>query len=184
MTQEPNAHSHATTYGLGKWLLGGLVGGGIVLGLLIGAYAVGYHRGQDHAGTQTTAAAPAATTTTAAPTATAAAGSVGPVTPTPALVARGKELFTADSCVGCHSLGSTAGAGPGLGGVAGRTVELADGSTVTSDDAYLARSLTDPDAEIVKGYKPGLMSAAIAGFQLGTKPDDVRALVAFLKSQT
>ena len=54
---------------------------------------------------------------------------------------------------------------------------------VTADDAYLARSISDPDAQIVKGYRAGLMAAAIAGFDLAHKPDDIRALVAFIKSQ-
>ena len=33
---------------LWKWLLGGLVAGGAVLGLMVGAYAIGYDRGDDH----------------------------------------------------------------------------------------------------------------------------------------
>jgi len=35
----------------------------------------------------------------------------------------------------------------------------------------------------VKGYRAGLMPAAIAAYNLGGKPDDVRALVVFIKSQ-
>jgi hypothetical protein len=54
---------------------------------------------------------------------------------------------------------------------------------VTADDAYLRRAIADPDAEIVKGYRAGVMSAAISGFGLDAKPDDVDALVAYLKSQ-
>jgi hypothetical protein len=34
---------------------------------------------------------------------------------------------------------------------------------------------------VVKGYRAGVMSAAIAGYELSAKPDDVRALVAFMK---
>ena len=102
---------------------------------------------------------------------------------TPALVARGKQLYSADSCAGCHSLTGAAGAGPTLKGLAGSTTTLDDGKTVRADDAYLARSITDPDAQIVRGYHAGLMAPAIASFDLGSKPNDVRALVAFLKSQ-
>jgi cytochrome c2 len=173
---------HGTSDGLWRWLLGGLVAGGAILGLLIAAYAVGYHRGQD----SRPSAAPATTTaraaTTTAATTTAAAG-LGPVTPTPALVAQGKQLYSSDGCAACHSLTGAAGAGPTLKGVAGGTSELASGGTVTADDAYLERSITDPDAEIVKGYRPGIMSTAIAGHALASKPDDVRALVAYIKSQ-
>ncbi|HSP74531.1 MAG TPA: cytochrome c [Gaiellaceae bacterium] len=172
---------------LARWLVSGLVAGAVILGLLIGAYAIGYHRGQHHAAQATAASAPPPTTTapatTTAATTTAPATS-GPVTATPALVARGKQLFASDGCVGCHSLSGASGAGPSLEGLAGGTVKLTSGKTVTADDAYLVRSIVDPDAEIVSGYKPGIMSAAVAGFGLAAKPDDVKALVAFVKSRS
>jgi cytochrome c oxidase subunit 2 len=184
MTDAPTTTPHGQSDGLWRWILGGLAGGLAVLGLLIGAYEVGYHRGHN-AGNA--AAAPATTSTaapatTTAPTTTQPAGGVT-VTVTPALVARGKALFTSDACAGCHSLTGAAGAGPSLEGVAGGKTTLDTGATVTADDAYLERAITDPDAQIVKGYRPGLMPPAIAGFDLKNKPDDVRALVAFLKSQ-
>jgi mono/diheme cytochrome c family protein len=173
----------STADGLWRWLLGGLAAGGVILGLLVAAYAVGYHRGQHHsARTGTKAAAPITTTaetTTAAPP---VAAGLGPVTVTPALVARGKTLYTADSCSGCHSLSGATGAGPSFQGLAGGTTTLSNGQTVTADDAYLERSITDPDAQIVKGYTAGLMAPAIAGFDLTHSPDDLRALVAFIKS--
>lgn len=106
----------------------------------------------------------------------------GPVAVTPALVAHGKALYTGDTCSGCHSLSGAGGAGPSFKGLAGGTTSLSNGQTVTADDAYLERSITDPDAQIVKGYIAGLMPPAIASFDLAHKPDDLRALVAFIKS--
>lgn len=41
--------------------------------------------------------------------------------------------------------------------------------------------MIDPDAQIVEGYSAGLIDPAIASFDLGQKPDDIRALVAFIK---
>lgn len=166
---------------LARWLVSGLVVGAIILGLVIGAYAIGYHRGRDHVAKTTPAAGPSTTTT---PTTSTSSAPAGPVTATPALVAQGKQLYTGDGCAGCHSLSGAAGAGPALNGVAGGSVELTTGKSVTADDAYLARSITDPDAEVVKGYRPGIMSAATKSFDLAAKPDDVKALVAFLKSQS
>jgi mono/diheme cytochrome c family protein len=168
-----------TDDGLWRWLLGGLAGGAAVLGLLIAAYAIGYHRGQH----RTTASAVATTTTTRATTTTATPQTPGPVQVTPALVARGKALYTSDGCSACHSLSGAAGAGPSFKGLAGGTSTLATGESVTADDAYLQRSIADPDAQIVKGYRQGIMAPATAGLGLGAKPDDIRALVAFIKSQ-
>ncbi len=174
--------------GLWRWLVGGLLSGGLILGLLIAAYAIGYHRGQHHHRASTAAPITAPSTTGTAPTTTTSSANpkpagLGPVTPTPELVARGKTLYTGDGCSACHSLTGTAGAGPTFKGLAGGASTLATGKTVTADDAYLEQSITEPDAQIVKGYHPGIMSAAIAGHGLSGKPDDVRALVAFIKSQ-
>jgi mono/diheme cytochrome c family protein len=172
--------THSTPDGLWRWLLGGLAGGAVILGLLIAAYAIGYQRGHHHSATSATNTPAPATTTT--PTAPSAPAGIGPVTVTAVLVARGKALYTSDSCSGCHSLNGTAGAGPSFKGLAGSTTTLDNGQTVTADDAYLERSIADPNAEIVKGFHAGLMAPAIASFDLAHKPDDIRALVAYIKS--
>ena len=185
-----NEHADDTqksTDGLWRWLLGGLAAGGIILGLLVAAYAIGYHRGQHHLPTAASAPPAASTPTTAAPSTTTTTTTLtpapGPIQATPALVAHGKSLFASDGCSGCHSLTGTAGTGPSLKGVAGSKVTLATGQTITADDAYLQESIGSPDAQIVKGYRAGLMPAAIAAYNLGGKPDDVQALVVFIKSQ-
>lgn len=185
MSNHP-ADSEATTDGLWRWLLGGLAAGGVILGLLIAAYAIGYHHGEQSGGPQASASTSATTTTTATsstPTPPSTSPPPKPVTATPALIATGKTLYTSDSCSGCHSLTGAAGAGPSFKGLAGATTTLSTGKTVTADDAYLARSIVEPDAQIVKGYAAGLMGPAIASFDLARKPDDIRALVAFIKSQ-
>jgi mono/diheme cytochrome c family protein len=180
--------------GLWRWLVGGLLGGAVVLALLVAAYAIGHNRGEDAAratspattapaATEPAATTPATTTKPPSTTTTTPPPETAPIEATPALVARGKALFTEDGCAACHSLSGAAGAGPSLEGAAGRTVELDDGTCATADDAYLERSLTDPDAQIVKGYAAGIMSAAVAGHKFADNPDDVGALVAFIKSQ-
>jgi cytochrome c551/c552 len=183
---EPSTPPHATSDALWRWLLGGLASGAVILGLLIAAYAIGYHRGQHHPRTAASAAptaptTPAATTptTTTAPSSSAA----GPVTATPALVAQGKSLYQSDGCSACHSLTGTPGVGPSFKDLAGSTVALTNGQSVTADDAYLEESIRNPDAQITHGYRAGVMPAAIASYDLASKPDDVRALVAFIKSQ-
>ena len=54
---------------------------------------------------------------------------------------------------------------------------------MTADDAYLARSITDADAQISEGYSAGIMSGAVASQKFDTRQQDVDALVAFVKSQ-
>lgn len=156
--------------GLLRWLLGGLVAGLVVLLLLIAAYAIGYDRGQEKTGAPKP---PAATTSTETTTETGAAD----------LVAQGEKLWTADGCAGCHSLDGTTSVGPTMKGLTGSSVTLVDGSTVTADDAYLAESITDPDAQVVKGYPAGVMTGAVAAFDLASRPDDVDALVAYIEAQ-
>ena len=73
--------------------------------------------------------------------------------------------------------------GPTVKGLAGSQIELSDGRSVTADDAYPAKAITDPDAELVKGYQKGVMSASISSFGLAERPQDVEALVAFIKAQ-
>jgi cytochrome c2 len=178
-------NTHSTTDGLWRWLLGGLTGGAIILGLLIGAYAIGYHHGH-HPSTTSATSATAPTTTIAGTTpgaSTTPAAGIGPVTVTPALLARGKTLYASDGCSACHSLSGAAGAGPSFKGLSGRTTTLSDATTIVADDAYIERSIADPDAQIVKGYHAGLMAPAIASFGLAHKTGDIRALVAFIKSQ-
>ena len=176
---------------LWKWILGGLAAGAAILGLMVGAYAIGYDRGQDHpnrasAGETTAPAAttPAETTATeTAPPATTETQPAGTGTSDAALVAHGEQLWTSTGCSGCHSLDGSAGVGPTMQGLAGSTVTLDDGSTVTADGTYLARSITDPDAQVSEGFKAGIMSGAVAAQKFGTRQQDVDALVAFIQAQ-
>jgi mono/diheme cytochrome c family protein len=180
MNEHTAAATQPGTDGLWRWLVGGLIGGAIILGLLIGAYTIGYDHGQHH----TKASTPTASPTTPSTPTTTTGTALGPVTATPALLARGKALYTSDGCAACHSLTGTAGVGPSVKSLAGSTVTLDNGQTVTADDAYLEQSITNPDAQIVKGYHAGAMTAAIAGHDLAGNPNDVRALVVFIKAQT
>ena len=55
-------------------------------------------------------------------------------------------------CQGCHTDRDTSIA-PTWSGLFGSTVELDDGSTVVADEDYIRRSIVDPHAEIVAGYR-------------------------------
>jgi cytochrome c oxidase subunit 2 len=93
------------------------------------------------------------------------------------LAGQGKVLLEKSGCLGCHAFEGKEKAGPNLGGVFGRKVLLSDGTTVTADEEYLRESILDPKAKMVKGY-PAVMPT----FKESLSPDDVGAIIAFLKS--
>jgi cytochrome c oxidase subunit 2 len=69
------------------------------------------------------------------------------------MVDAGRELFGQLGCPTCH-VAQGAGRGPGLAGLFGRKVRLADGSDVVADDGYLRRSILDPAGQLVAGFQP------------------------------
>lgn len=95
-------------------------------------------------------------------------------------VARGRNLYTADGCAGCHSLDETRLEGPTWKGLAGSRVGLSDGRTVAADNAYLERHIVEPNALTVQGYPGQVMAESIQSLDLQHKPADVAALVAFI----
>jgi len=92
-------------------------------------------------------------------------------------VARGAQLVKDNGCVACHATDEKRLVGPGWGGLYNSKVSLADGSTVTADDAYLRESIRQPNAKIVAGYPAGVMPAF--NNKLLTD-DDVSAIVAYI----
>jgi cytochrome c oxidase subunit II len=93
-------------------------------------------------------------------------------------VDRGTKLSKGSGCEACHSLDGTKLAGPTWKGLAGSQVTLADGSTVAADDAYLAESITNPTAKLVKGFAP-IMPAA---YKDTLSEQQVKDIVEFIKS--
>ena len=69
----------------------------------------------------------------------------------------GERVVLDAGCTSCHGPNGEGGAGPAWKGLFGSKVKLADGSTVTADEAYLTESIRDPSAKQVAGY--GLMPA-------------------------
>ena len=67
---------------------------------------------------------------------------------------RGRRLMEDEGCLSCHSTDGSEIAGPTFRGLYGHEVELADGTVVTADEAYLAEAIREPDKTMVKGYEP------------------------------
>jgi|GEM_PF-2822732 len=93
------------------------------------------------------------------------------------LAAKGAELFSGTKlCSACHKADSTDRlVGPGLKGIFGRSEEMADGTTIVVDDAYLIESLKEPNAKVVATYPPAMTPQTFTDSELA-------ALVAYLKT--
>ncbi len=94
-------------------------------------------------------------------------------------VTLGKNMATANGCAACHSVDGKAGVGPTWKGLFDSDHELADGSKVKADEAYLKESILHPNAKIAKGFAPNLMPQT---FGTSLKPDQIDQIIAYIKS--
>ncbi|MGO4572632.1 cytochrome c oxidase subunit II [Microvirga sp. 2TAF3] len=92
------------------------------------------------------------------------------------LAHEGAALFATRGCSGCHAPSSPVHA-PNLAGLYGRTVQLADGRTVTADDAYIRDSILQPGRDVVAGYE-----AIMPSFASILSDGEIQSLVAYIRS--
>jgi cytochrome c oxidase subunit 2 len=88
----------------------------------------------------------------------------------------GAKLFQDLACSTCH-LDNGQGRGPVLKGVFGKQVVLANGQTVTADDAYVRESILNPQAKVVAGFQPIMPT-----FQGLVSEEQLLQLIAYVKS--
>ncbi|MFZ0662302.1 MAG: cytochrome c oxidase subunit II [Acidobacteriaceae bacterium] len=69
------------------------------------------------------------------------------------LAQNGERLFASLGCNSCHS-GNASARGPSLAEVYGSKVELANGSYIMADDAFLRDAILNPTSHITAGYAP------------------------------
>jgi cytochrome c oxidase subunit 2 len=104
---------------------------------------------------------------------------------------RGARWATDFGCLGCHTVDGAASVGPTWQGLFGRRETMADGTTVTVDEAYMTESILQPAAHIVAGF-PSVMpstfeeqfAAKEAELQssAGADIDIVADLIAYIKT--
>lgn len=89
----------------------------------------------------------------------------------------GEMLFAQKGCTACHQreAGGAQLAGPNFSGLFGRQEQLADGTTVTVDEAYVRQSILEPRARVVQGFNPVMPTIPMSEQQLD-------ALVAYLRT--
>jgi len=69
------------------------------------------------------------------------------------LAQNGERLFASMGCNACHS-GNAAARGPNLAGVYGSKLQMANGSQVLVNDAYLRDAILNPSQHVTAGYAP------------------------------
>jgi cytochrome c oxidase subunit 2 len=69
------------------------------------------------------------------------------------LAQNGERLFASMGCNACHS-GSATARGPNLAGVYGSKLQLANGSQVVVNEAYLRDAILNPSQHVTAGYAP------------------------------
>jgi cytochrome c oxidase subunit 2 len=90
--------------------------------------------------------------------------------------AQGEKLFQSTGCATCHRL-DTQGRGPNLSGVFGKPQPLADGTTVTADEAYVRESILNPRAKTVAGFQQIMPT-----YQGQLSEEQILQLIAYIRS--
>jgi cytochrome c oxidase subunit 2 len=93
------------------------------------------------------------------------------------LVEQGRSVAVKQQCFGCHTIDGKQHVGPTWRGLYGSQVVLSDGRRVVADEAYLTRSMMQPNEDIVAGYKT-VMPTYLGRLEAA----DTAALVAYMRA--
>lgn len=96
------------------------------------------------------------------------------------LAERGKQLYAANACIGCHSADGSKSVGPSFKGIWGHDQAIEGGPTVKVDENYIRESILDPNAKIAAGFAA---SKGVMPVFAGTlSEDDIKAIIEFIKT--
>jgi cytochrome c oxidase subunit 2 len=93
----------------------------------------------------------------------------------------GEAIIKNNGCLACHSTDGSKIVGPTFKNLFGEQVTVTkDGKEVqeTADEAYITRSVYEPDAEIVQGFQKGLMQS----YKGTISEDDIAKIIEYLKT--
>ena len=93
----------------------------------------------------------------------------------------GLTILKQNACLTCHSQDGSRIVGPSFKGIYGKEeVVITDGQerTITVDDEYLKRAIYEPNADVVKGYNPGLMIS----YKETLTDEDVQKVIDYIKT--
>ena len=93
----------------------------------------------------------------------------------------GKRLTEVNGCVACHSSDGTKLVGPSFRGLFGyeqKVVTNGQVRTVMADEAYILKSIYEPDADVVEGYRKGQM----VSYKNQLNDEQVNQIIEYLKT--
>lgn len=99
------------------------------------------------------------------------------------VVGEGLKVMQNNACTGCHSLDGSALVGPSFKGLFGsKRVVIEDGQekTIIADSTYIKTSILEPDKQVVKGFKSGMMRA----YNKVIKEDDIKSIIVYFEKQS
>ncbi len=94
----------------------------------------------------------------------------------------GLSLLKQNACLTCHSQDGSKIIGPSFKGIFGKTETVVTDDAereIVIDEAYISRSIRQPNADVVKGYMKGLMvsyEAVLSEEQIGHITDYIKTL--------
>lgn len=98
------------------------------------------------------------------------------IQPGQTLASSGEKLFQQLGCITCHRSDGS-GRGPVLEGIYGKQVPLENGQTIVADETYIRESIVNPQAKVVRGFKPVMPT-----YQGLISEEGLLQLVAYLKN--
>jgi cytochrome c oxidase subunit 2 len=88
----------------------------------------------------------------------------------------GAEILEQNACTACHSIDGSESTAPTFKGLYGTKRTLESGQTVVVDDAYIAESVTAPEAKVVKGFEPVMPPSELTPAEMNALLDYLRTL--------
>jgi len=91
----------------------------------------------------------------------------------------GEQLSATKGCIACHSADGSPRVGPTWKGLYGRHIKVMTAGkerTIIADEAYLQKSIEDPNADITEGYSPVMPREKLTDAEFKSLVDYIKSL--------
>lgn len=92
----------------------------------------------------------------------------------------GLTVMKQNGCIACHSLDGVKIVGPSFKGIYGHEVDVVTNGQerkIVVDDEYIKNSIYEPNADVVKGFNPGLMIS----YKQTIKEEDIAKIIEYIR---